>query len=377
MDRREYLFVQSTTEQGGAETVLLNALRASPELRERSALVTLGFGSGDLPERARAMGVAVVELEPARLRHPLGALRLARRIATEARRRRVRVIIGNGAHPQVFAGVAARLAGSKAVYFIHEIHEPRLLSNHLINIVALRGPCDFAIANSLATISPVRQLRPSLPGTVVYPGTQVRGISADNRDGVRTRLGIPSDSCLFGLFGRLQYGKGQDVFLDAAARVARAHPECRFAVVGGTVFGLESEYPRLLTSRASELGIADRVIFTDHVSDVGSLMAACDVICHASRSPESFGMVLVEAMARGRAVVATRSGGPAEIVLDGETGILVPPGDADALAIAMVRLVDSPDLRESLASRSVRRAREMFSVEEFASRLHAVLASVA
>lgn len=377
MERREFLFVQSTTEQGGAETVLLNALRASAELRSRSLVVTLGFGAGDLPSRIRAEGVEVIELERARIRQPFKALGVAKRIAAEARLRGVRVIIGNGAHPQVFAGIAAMLAPARSAYFVHEIHDSRLLANHPIKILAIKGHCDLVIANSQATLAPLQALRSRLEHSVLYPGTPVGNVAAMVRTETRAGLGIASDVVLFGVFGRLQRGKGQDVFLEAAAQVAGAYPASHFMIVGGTVFGLEREYRGFLARRCAELGIHGKVTFTGQVGDIAALMGACDVVCQPSRARESFGMAIVEAMAQGRPVIATRTGGPAEIVLHGETGLLISPDDARSLAAAMAFLAENPRLREAYGAQARRRVVERFSSEQFASQLLRLLSEAA
>jgi len=122
-------------------------------------------------------------------------------------------------------------------------------------------------------------------------------------------------------------------------------------VVGGSVFGLEPEYFEELKRNAISLGLADRVRFTGFRTDVPRLMAACDVVCHTSRVPEPFGLVVLEAMVLGRPVVATEGGGPSEIIASDADGILVPPEDPGALARAMIALIDDPERRRTLGAR--------------------------
>jgi glycosyltransferase involved in cell wall biosynthesis len=98
-------------------------------------------------------------------------------------------------------------------------------------------------------------------------------------------------------------------------------------------------------------------------------MAACDVVCHTSRVPEPFGLVIVEAMALGRSVIATEGGGPSEIIASDEYGLLVPPGDSRALARSMLALVDDPDRRRALGENARERVRREFSIDVMASRL--------
>jgi glycosyltransferase involved in cell wall biosynthesis len=160
---------------------------------------------------------------------------------------------------------------------------------------------------------------------------------------------------LVGIVGRLEAWKGQDVFLRAAARVAAKHPEAEFAVVGGGTPGKEEAYPSELRAVAQELGIADRVRFVGHLVDVFPWFDALDVCVHATDG-EPFGLVLVEAMALGKPLVATALGGPLEIVEEGSSGLLVPPGDDEAIADAVCTILADADLAARLAAGARRRA---------------------
>lgn len=369
LGRRDFLFVQSTTEIGGAETVLLNLLEASADLRRRSLVVTLGFGEGNLPERLRAFGVDVVELKTGRLRHPWRVVPAFRELLAVARSVGVRAVIGNGGHPQVVGGIVARLVRARAVFMAHMIYPFPIWKNDPRDFLALAGPLDLALAVSKAAQQTLSKLRPSVPNRLLYNGTPTRQVTPTEACDARRELGAADREVLIGVFGRLQRWKGQDLFVEAAAEVARARPHTKFAVVGGSVFGLEPEFLEGLRHRAEMLGLRDRLVFTGFRSDVPRLMAACDVVCHTSRIPEPFGLVIVEAMALGRAVIATEGGGPSEIVASDEYGMLVPPGDPRALARAMLALVDDPDLRRALGENARERARREFSIDVMASRL--------
>jgi hypothetical protein len=148
--QRDFLFVQSTTEFGGAERVLVNLFTQSETLRRRSLIVSLGFGDGDLPARLRATGAEVLDLPPARLREPLGVARTIGRLASIIRGRGVRAVIGNGTHPQVVAGWAARLARVRAVFVVHAIYSFPARKNGAGDRLALLAPCDLMLAVSRA-----------------------------------------------------------------------------------------------------------------------------------------------------------------------------------------------------------------------------------
>ena len=286
-----------------------------------------------------------------------------------ARSRAVRVVVGNGAHPQILGGLAARLSGAKSVFLVNMIHSVPLTTNDPRDILAIRGPCDLMLAISKASKSTLDRLRPDVEARLLYWGTPSLEIPASEARAVRSELGTREGELLIGVFGRLQRWKGQDVFVEAAARVARLRPDIRFVVVGGSVFGLEPEFADALKARAQSAGIGDRIVFTGFRTDVARLMAGCDIVCHTTRVPEPFGLVVIEAMSLSRPVIATRGGGPSEIIDTEDKGLLVPPGDAEALAGAMIALADNPERRQRIGARAAACVKETFSIERMATNL--------
>ena len=366
---RDFLFVQSTTEVGGAEVALVNLFANNAELRRRGVVATLGFGNGDLPSRLRAVGAEVVELSPARLRSPLrlvSCLMALRRVVLSYG---VRVVVGNGAHPQIFGGWAARLSGVKSVFLVNMIHAVPLRANDPRDILAIRGPCDLMLAISKASQETLASLRPGVETRLLYWGTPDTDVRDTDRWSARAELGAGPDDVLVGVFGRLQRWKGQDVFVEAASQVARQRTEVRFAVVGGSVFGLEPEFAEALRESSRNLGISDKIVFTGFRSDVGRLMAACDIVCHTTRVAEPLGLVVLEAMSLGRAVIATEGGGPSEIIESDEMGLLVPGGDPAALAEAIASLAREPERRRRMGIRAAERVKSAFTIESMAKNL--------
>ncbi len=374
---RDFLFVQSTTEMGGAENALLNLFTASEALRRRSVIASLGFGDGDLPARLRAAGATVVDLPKARLREPLKLGRALVGFRGLVRDTGARVVVANGAHPQLLGGLVARLTGVRSVFLVNMIHAHPIWKNDLLDALAVRSPCDLMLAISKASQATLEKLRPDVESRLFYWGTPTPDVPVEAARSARAELGVGDVEILLGSFGRLQRWKGQDVFVAAAAEVARARPQSRFVVVGGSVFGLEPEYFESLQRDAAAAGLTDRLRFTGFRTDVPRLMAACDVVCHTSRVPEPFGLVIVEAMALGRPVIATVGGGPSEIISDESDGILTPPDDPGALARAMIALIDDPDRRRALGTRGRDLVRARFSIDVMASALIQHLDSMA
>ena len=135
-------------------------------------------------------------------------------------------------------------------------------------------------------------------------------------------------------------------------------------------------YERALRHRADELGVTDRVVFAGYRDDAARVVAAADVLALPSWT-EGLPLVVLEAMALGRPVVATTVGGTPELVSDGETGLLVPPRDVEALTAALKRVLDDGDLRRRLGEAGKRRVAERFSSEAMTRDVLAIYDEVA
>jgi glycosyltransferase involved in cell wall biosynthesis len=162
-------------------------------------------------------------------------------------------------------------------------------------------------------------------------------------DIVRSELGLPPVAPVIGMLGRLEYWKGHETFLDAAAKLSAIHPEVRYLIVGDATYG-EPDYPDDLKQFAKDLGIADKVVFTGFRPDIYDLLNVMDIYVHPSIEPEPFGRGIIEAMALAIPVVASSEGGPLEIIDNGGTGFLVEPGNAESLSRVLAQMLDNPEV---------------------------------
>lgn len=178
---------------------------------------------------------------------------------------------------------------------------------------------------------------------------------------LRHELGLPAGVPLIAIVSRLARLKGLEQLLEAAAILTPRYPDARFLIVGETAPS-ETAYLDALTRLAAAHQVADRVIFTGLRSDVPALLSAADVSVMPSLN-EALSNVLLESMAAGAPTVATRVGGTPEAVVDGRTGLLVPPGDAPALAAAIARLLDDRSMAVRLGQTARQFIAEHFSVE--------------
>jgi len=379
------LFVDHTAMMGGAQHSLLDIAEAN---RARSAVVL--FEDGPFARALEGRGVRVLRLDGGgslrqlkkRSALPgLGALvatvRLARTLARVARP--FDLLYANSPKSFVVAALAGRLAHMPVVWHLRDIlGEGHFSRANVRAVVSLANwSAVRVVANSRATADAFVAAggRASLV-TVVHNGIDAAPFDAlapGTRAAVRAELGIPDDVFLVGCFSRLHPWKGQTVLLDAVARM----PDVQALVVGGALFSGEAPYEAELRGRAQLPALAGRVHMLGARDDVPRLLTACDVVVHASVLAEPFGRVLVEAMLAGRPVVATRGGGVPEVVCDGETGVLVPPGDVRALREALDALRRDPARVAALARRGADHARARFSRESMLAGVHRVILEVA
>ena len=265
----------------------------------------------------------------------------------------------------VLGRVAGRLAGAKVVAHMHAANVFRSSGLARRAQVALDDAtarlCSRIIAVSESTGADlVRQGYPAGRVTVVH-----NGIDAPRPAEPARPAGVPETAPLLLHVGRLTPTKGQGDLIEALARLARSDA---VAVLVGQDLETGGAYERELEARAAELGVRDRVVFTGYRDDVPALLAAAAVFVLPS-SAEGLPLTVLEAMAAGRPVVATRVGGTPEAVVDGETGLLVPAGDVAALARALDGLLADPERASRMGEAGRGRVAERFSAAAMSERV--------
>jgi len=337
------LFVQGAGARSGAESALLARVRHLPEHGVDPVVAFLA--DGPFRREVEGAGVETVLLgEGPRLRSVTRVPSAVRGLAAAVRAQRADLLEGCGEKMSVLAGWAARLAGCGCVFNLQDAPR-RSPTATAVQLVAAGGRHD-------AVVVPSEWMARGFRGFGLRPRVVPNGISPEDvpREpaDVRALAAWPSESVLIGHFGRLVPWKGPDVLLRAARRLHADAARTRFLFAGGTFYGRQPGYEEGLHELTDRLGLGDVVHFAGYREDALSLMAGCDAVAHCSLEPEPFGMVVLEAMALGKPVVASRMGGPEEIVDHGRTGILVDPGDEGRLSAELASLVADPARRAGL-----------------------------
>ncbi|QXC48234.1 glycosyltransferase family 4 protein [Agrobacterium salinitolerans] len=378
------LFVSHTGEKGGAELFLTDLVKAGPH-SWRACFLSGGAAADDLIDAGRtpvmlSAGKKMLSIRRdasfgALLRGAADVVAVAWQLSREARR--YDVICANSQKALFVCALAATFSRRPLVWILHDIVTDPAFSaaNRRASLAFARLFARLVAVNSNETGRAFIEAGGEADKVrIVYNGfdpAKARIYEPGAAARLRAELGLGPQP-LVGLFGRLSEWKGQHVFLDAIA----AMEGVQAVIVGGALFGQEA-YEARIREQASRLGLEGRVRFLGFRPDVPELMAAMDVVAHTSIVAEPFGRVVVEAMMCGRPVVATRGGGVTEIIRDGETGLLVPPGNALALAAAIGRIMSQPALAERLARKGREDVSQRFSLEETCRSVSALLTEAA
>jgi glycosyltransferase involved in cell wall biosynthesis len=352
---------------GGAEAMLQTALGGARESGHEVELVFLQ--PGPWPQELARSGFRVEVIAAGRLRQIYRTVATVGRLARLLRRRRPDLLLNWSAKTQLYGSAAATLAGMRTqVVWWQQAIPPR---KGWLDRWATRLPTRAVICYSQAAARAQAQLRPRRPTFVVAAGAP-----EPDADAAPATLQLPQTAPVVGLVGRLQPWKGQDRMLEAQALLRERGQELHLLIVGGDSYGLSPQYAASLEPLAARLGIADAVTMTGQVPDAGPYMLRMDILVNAS-DPEPFGIVLLEGMARGLAVVAVDSGGPGEFIDDGRTGVLARSGEPSALADAIEPLLASASLRAALGQAARERFLDEFTEVGMQHRFYATLEQIA
>jgi len=357
------LIVMPLAEQrGGAEVALQQLINEGRDQGVEWSVVFLE--DGPMVQEFRDIGIATSVVPAGRLRQASRYLRAVVRIRSTARHERADVIFSWMTKAHFYGGVAALTARVPCIWYQHGIPGTSWM-DRLATLLPARG----VIATSEAAGAAQDRLRPVRRRRVVHPGIDLGRFDPGRlptRDAVREELGLPAGDPLVGFFGRLQRWKGVGVLVEALPQVLQTIPNARCVIVGGR-HNLEADYPEHLQDRIAALGLERHVTMAGFQSDVPLWMHAMDVIALPSAG-EPFGITVLEAMAMGKPVIASDSGGPTEIITPGFNGVLVPHDDAHALAGAILEYLGRPDFSARLGAAARERAGE-FSSRRYAQEL--------
>jgi glycosyltransferase involved in cell wall biosynthesis len=358
--RPRILQLLATGGNGGAQEsysgLLLRLDRAKYEVR------ALSLSVGSAVHRLRRLGLAVEIIDEA------DDAAAVRALAAYLRREEIDLVHSHMFRAEVIGTRAAVAAGTPVI--ISTVHSSRVRSDVDTQLLAgLTPQIDRLIVPSDAIAHKVRcEGRGEAEFAVIPNGVDLSRFAVDAPScKLRREFGIPRGSLLLGVVARLEPEKGHRTLVEAMPAVVAGAPNAWLAIVGS---GSEREALEAQV-RSLPAPARDRIIFTGRRDDVSAVTADLDIAVLPSLR-EAQGISLLEAMARCRPVVASAVGGIPEVVTDGVSGLLVPPADPLALADALVRLANSPSLRQRLGEAGFATVRDRFSIDAQVLRIEEV-----
>ena len=355
-----------TLNEGGVERGTIDIAGAIVRAGGRALVASEG---GRLEARLAQAGGRLIRL-PMASKNPLRIRQNARKLEALIADEGIDLIHARSRAPAWSGYLAATRTKTPFVTTYHGTYNEGFPLKRKYNGVMALGRPTIAVSAFIAEHIAARHPIAAKDVVTIPRGTDMAVFNADAVPPVRLIQlaqawgGESEDRPIFLLPGRLTRWKGQAVFVDACARLrAKRGPSFLGVMVGGVPDG--SKFADELEEQARDGGCADCVKMVGSCADMPAAYLLSSAVISASTDPEAFGRVAVEAQAMGRAVIASDHGGSRETVEHSVTGVLVPPGDAQALFEAMDAFLDlEEDVREQLGIRARRRVQELFSVEQ-------------
>jgi glycosyltransferase involved in cell wall biosynthesis len=374
------MYFDHTAMLGGGEIALLNLI--SNLDREVVRPLVVLCSDGPLAEALRPIAeVKVLELSDEirrakkdglgfasflRVKQLLQVAHYINKLRRLIRQNEIDIVHTNSLKSDIIGGLAARLAFTPVVWHLRDRIEKDYLPNSVVRVFRLLAKIlptiVIAISQGVLKTLDLKSER----AVVVHDGTNLPPLFEEPVNKQYLRVG---------LIGRICPWKGQDIFLKAAAIVKTTLPDIRFQIVGSAMFD-EQEYERRIRALCTSLRLDDVVTFAGFRPDIDAVLHNLDVVVHASTLGEPFGQVIVEGMAAAKPVIATNGGGVPEIVVNGETGLIVPMSDPSAMADAICQLLKNPELRLEMGRKGRERVRSHFTLNRTAQGVQAVYAKI-
>lgn len=366
LEKFRILFVHSSAELYGSDICLFELVTRLPNSYEKIVVLP---EEGPLAKRLRDKGIPVIVTSLGVIRrqyiHPLrififlfrSTYSIVRLIAI-IEKERIDLVHTN-VSVVVSASIAAFLTKRPHVWHIREIFP----TSGVITKSLMRFIDKFSDKIICISMAVKEQLKFSEKAVVIYDGIDTKEIKKNvDRNKLREEFNINKSDFIIGTIGRINLIKGQKYLIKSMAEISKTRKDVKLFIVGD-VYRNNVKFKLELVKAVNELGIRQYVFFTGFRDDIYDVLSSFNIFVLASSLPEGLGKVIIEAMMMGKPVVATMSGGPSEVVIDGETGFLVPPKDPEKMAEAISKLLNNEGLRKRFGRAGRKRVKKLFSIE--------------
>ncbi|MCX7918583.1 MAG: glycosyltransferase family 4 protein [bacterium] len=372
---KRILYINHVGKISGAERVLLNLL--SHLDRAKFEPVVIAPSDGTLLSEITKLGIKTYPIKIPLLVRSYNPIRLilyipnfwktTAQLKTMIQKEKIDLLHANSFTAMLYSGFAAKLMHRPIIWHMHDIVTPCWFNRQFIGFAGRLATRIIAVSNAVKTrLIELGVSRDKC--TVIYNGMdclQAKQLSQEIIQKTKSKLNIPPDAIVISMFGQIAQWKGQHIFISAVKKlISRTQIPVKFLIVGDIIQERERGYKQCLEQLVKQLDLQSVVIFTGYRTDISILMQMTDIIVHSSIMPDPLPTVLFEAMLYWKPVVASNVGGVPEIVVDNETGILVPPNDVEALATAIQTLLNCPELRKIFGEQGRNRLEQHFNIQQ-------------
>ncbi|MFC2061052.1 glycosyltransferase [Elusimicrobiota bacterium] len=321
--------------------------------------------SGSAADHVREKGFDVIDLDIKKI-YSLQAIPKIFKMIKIIKKENVKIAVTYHEGSDYFGSIVSRLAGVPVVISSRRDMGYRLKKRNFVVYRYINRLFDriITVSEAVKDIIINREDVPCSRLTTIHNGVDLEEFSnaAAEKDieATKNSFGIKEGQPVVGIIAAVRPVKGHKYFIEAAAEVLKEKPGACFLIVGW--YEESNEYFKELKTLIEKLNIGKNIIFTGGYPDISKIMSIIDISVIASDN-EGFSNAVIEAMASGKPVIATNTGGTPEAVIDGKTGILVPPADPGAVAAALIKLLSDKGRIEKMAIEARKCAQEKFSME--------------
>ncbi len=363
------LYVSPNSELGGAERILDTLIKYHD--RKNFEVYVVLMGPGSLEERWKEMGVTVLQIPRFRFRHfgsLVKALWALRKILKE---HKIDLVHSTMVYGHLFAGPIAWAMNIPEVWFQHGPVGKTL--DRWAGFV----PTKNILCNSKFTENQ-QQVLAKAKTSVVYGPVEIPHTDSETSQKIRTefrkKFNIDSEKFLCVHVARLDPWKGQENFIAAIEIAYKKYPNIQALIVGGSALG-SADYEKKLCSLVREKNLESVIKLTGFLSSVHEVFLSADLFVHCSTQAEPLGLSILEAMAAGCPVIAANQGGPLEVIVDKESGILFPGSDVAQLSQEILKVSQDKNLQNQLRQKGLKRA-ECFESKKWVKQIEKIYSGI-
>jgi len=373
--KKNILFVSIANDMYGSSKVLLSlVLQMQKQSENYHPIVCLPLGEGPLKDIMSAEGIQIIEMPAVKLTRTMlkslsffGLLRdyfKAKKILKQKLNGIEISCVQSNTLATMFGALYGVFHKPKHIVHVHEIMDrPKIASFFFKTVLQLFS--NHIVYNSMATQGFYNGMSRKIEkkSTLILNGVDYNEVATSEVRKMEIRKDLfqaNDDQFLIGLIGRINRLKGHHLLLEAFQEISEKYPKAKLCFVGSTPPNQEF-YLTNLQDEVKNLGLTGKVSFVDFQDNIYAVLESLDLVIVPSTEPESFGLIVVEAMLAKRAVIGSDIGGISTIIDHKETGVLFPPNDKLALATAISEIVEDREMKQNMEAKAYQKAVEVYS----------------